>query len=162
MGNQHEKDMQEYTHAHTLTHSHTYNTHKHTYTLTHTLTHDSFSRSHVAYATLRMEPQFMIMGQSAGTAAVLALQTRTRVPLVNLTILHSWLLADRCAMHIMSPCHGPTSTPCLLLFMLLVPFPLRHPLAPPSPSPDTPPHPRASFSSHPPVPRSAPMTMLDH
>lgn len=38
-----------------------------------------FSATHVAYSTLRMEPQYMIIGQAAGVAASLAVKHRTSI-----------------------------------------------------------------------------------
>jgi len=61
-----------------------------------------FSASHVAYSTLRMEPQYMIIGQAAGVAAKLAIDARVPVQQVDLRALvtklqtqHAVLALDR-------------------------------------------------------------------
>jgi len=52
------------------------------------------SSSHIAYGSIRMEPVFMILGQSAATAAVLAIDNSIDVQNVNYPKLRSHLLAD--------------------------------------------------------------------
>jgi hypothetical protein len=52
------------------------------------------SSSHIAYGSIRMEPVFMILGQSAATAAVLAIENDCAVQEVSYEILRERLLAD--------------------------------------------------------------------
>ena len=51
------------------------------------------SASHVAYSSVRMEPQFMMMGEAAGTAAALAVTSGKPVQRVDVQTLRSTLLA---------------------------------------------------------------------
>jgi hypothetical protein len=53
------------------------------------------SASHIAYGSIRMEPVFMILGQSAATAAVLALEDGVPIQRVDYAKLRARLLADR-------------------------------------------------------------------
>jgi hypothetical protein len=43
----------------------------------------ALSASHVAYSTLRMEPQYMIIGQAAGVAARMAIQAQSPLQDIN-------------------------------------------------------------------------------
>jgi hypothetical protein len=52
------------------------------------------SSSHIAYGSIRMEPVFMILGQSAATAAVLAIDEKINVQDVDYSKLRARLLAD--------------------------------------------------------------------
>ena len=49
------------------------------------------SASHMAYGSIRMEPVFMVLGQSAATAAVLALRSGTSVQKVEIAALRKQL-----------------------------------------------------------------------
>jgi len=51
--------------------------------------------SHIAYGSIRMEPVFMILGQSAATAAVLAMEGKTTVQDVSYEALKQRLLRDK-------------------------------------------------------------------
>lgn len=51
--------------------------------------------SHIAYGSIRMEPVFMVLGQSAATAAVLALDAKIDVQKVDYTQLRERLLKDK-------------------------------------------------------------------
>lgn len=52
------------------------------------------SSSHIAYGSIRMEPVFMILGQSAATAATLAIDANSPVQKVEYAALRERLLAD--------------------------------------------------------------------
>ncbi|MFN8356931.1 MAG: FAD-dependent oxidoreductase [Spirosomataceae bacterium] len=52
------------------------------------------SSSHIAYGSIRMEPVFMILGQSAATAAVLAIEHNTSPQRLPYEILKAALLKD--------------------------------------------------------------------
>ncbi len=51
-----------------------------------------FSASHVAYSSLRMEPQYMILGHAAGVAAKLAIQGKLSVQDIDTATLTKRLL----------------------------------------------------------------------
>jgi hypothetical protein len=53
------------------------------------------SSSHIAYGSIRMEPVFMILGQSAATAASLAIDAKVPVQKVDYAKLRERLLADK-------------------------------------------------------------------
>jgi hypothetical protein len=52
------------------------------------------SSSHIAFGSIRMEPVFMLLGQSAATAAALAIDTKTDVQRLDYTLLRERLIAD--------------------------------------------------------------------
>ena len=53
------------------------------------------SASHISYGSIRMEPVFMVLGQSAATAAVLAIDAKTDVQKVDYAKLRERLLKDK-------------------------------------------------------------------
>jgi len=53
------------------------------------------SSSHIAFGSIRMEPVFMILGQSAGTAAGLAIDDNAAVQDVDYDKLRKRLIADK-------------------------------------------------------------------
>lgn len=53
------------------------------------------SSSHIAYGSIRMEPVFMILGQSAATAAVIAIEDQVAVQDVDYDKLRKQLLKDQ-------------------------------------------------------------------
>jgi hypothetical protein len=52
------------------------------------------SATHIAYGSIRMEPVFMVLGQSCATAAVLAIDAQQPVQRVDYSNLRRRLLAD--------------------------------------------------------------------
>ena len=61
------------------------------------------SASHIAYGSIRMEPVFMVLGQSAATAAVLAIDANVSVQQLDYAQLKERLLADGQTLDFESP-----------------------------------------------------------
>lgn len=59
-----------------------------------------FSASHVAYSSVRMEPQYMMIGQAAGDAAALAVHGRTPLAKVNIAELQALLHRQGAILHL--------------------------------------------------------------
>jgi len=59
-----------------------------------------FSATHVAYSTLRMEPQYMILGQAAGLAVKMAIEGKQAVQDVDTKALSAKLLSQRAVLHL--------------------------------------------------------------
>ena len=53
------------------------------------------SATHIAYGSIRMEPVFMILGQSAATAAALAIEAKSSVQKLRYETLRARLAADK-------------------------------------------------------------------
>jgi hypothetical protein len=51
----------------------------------------AFSASHVAYSSVRMEPQYMILGQASGIAAKMAIDAKSSVQEINTNALTATL-----------------------------------------------------------------------
>jgi hypothetical protein len=61
------------------------------------------SASHIAFGSIRMEPVFMVLGQSAATAAALAIDAKTDVQSIDYATLHARLLKDGQVLDFESP-----------------------------------------------------------
>src|SRR4051794_13886621 len=53
------------------------------------------SATHISYGSIRMEPVFMILGQTAATAGCMAIDKKTTVQRIGYPLLRERLLADR-------------------------------------------------------------------
>jgi hypothetical protein len=61
------------------------------------------SSSHIAYGSIRMEPVFMVLGQSAATAAIQAIEEKCDVQKVDYEKLKNRLLADKQVLEFAAP-----------------------------------------------------------
>jgi hypothetical protein len=67
---------------------------------TNLLVGSTFSASHVAYSSMRMEPQYMIIGQAAGVAASLAIREKTSVQDIDIEKLQEKLREQGAILHL--------------------------------------------------------------
>lgn len=78
------------------------------------------SCTHIAYGSIRMEPVFMILGQSAATAAAIAIDDHVTVQQVEYAKLRARLLADRQSLEIPSGAASGEGIPLKKLAGLVV------------------------------------------
>jgi hypothetical protein len=71
----------------------------------------AMSASHIAYGSIRMEPVFMILGQSAATAACLALEDKVSLHKLPYARLRARLLADKQVLEWTGPATAVAPTP---------------------------------------------------
>jgi hypothetical protein len=69
------------------------------------------SSSHIAFGSIRMEPVFMILGQTAATAASLALDGNISVQQVDYRKLRERLLADKQVLEYTAPAKSSAKPP---------------------------------------------------
>jgi hypothetical protein len=69
------------------------------------------SASHVAYSTLRLEPQYMMMGQAAGVAASMAARMDTPVQDVDMKTLQEKLLREGAILELPAPATRSPAAP---------------------------------------------------
>ena len=67
------------------------------------------SASHVAYSSVRMEPQYMMIGQAAGVTAALAIQGNVPVQQVSVEKLQNILRKDGTILHLDQQAHRAKS-----------------------------------------------------
>lgn len=70
---------------------------------TNLLTPTCLSSSHIAFGSIRMEPVFMVLGQSCATAAVHAIEQKTTLQQIDYAKLQQRLLADNQMLDFESP-----------------------------------------------------------
>ncbi len=67
------------------------------------------SATHIAYGSIRMEPVFMVLGQSAATAALQAIDEKVSVQKIDYAKLRERLLADKQVLEWKGPKAGPAA-----------------------------------------------------
>lgn len=70
----------------------------------------ALAASHIAYGSIRMEPVFMVLGQSAATAASMAIDNKTSVQDVAYADLRERLLADKQVLEWTGPVRKPVES----------------------------------------------------
>jgi hypothetical protein len=65
------------------------------------------SASHVAYSSVRMEPQYMMLGQAAGVTAAMAIKEKTAVQDIDVATLQNRLRSQKAILHNEQEATGP-------------------------------------------------------